>query len=128
MIIIDDCSKDETKKKLLKIAKKNKKVKLLFLSKNYGQSYAMNLGLKFSKGRYIFLTDSDNEEKANNLISFYKEIKLKKHDLVYAVRSSKKGLFFNSILKKIFIFLLNLVLEDVHSNQSWVRISRDTTF
>ncbi len=122
MIIIDDCSKDETKKILLKIAKKNKKVKVLFLSKNYGQSYAMNLGLKFSKGNYIFFTDSDNEEKGNNLINFYKEIKSKKHDLVYGVRLIKKGFFYNNILKKVFIFSLNLVIKDVHFNQSWVRI------
>ena len=50
-----------TKKILLKIAKKNKKVKVYFCLKIM-DSHAMNLGLKFSKGQLHFFTDSSEKK------------------------------------------------------------------
>ena len=122
LIIVDDCSQDNTKEILFHLSKINKKVKLILLSKNLGQAYAINIGLKNSKGSILFLTDSDNEEKGNNLINLYKEIKLKKFDLIYSIRKIKQKNFFNNFLKIIFINLFRLIHKNVYSNQSWLRI------
>ena len=53
IIITDDGSKDDTFKILKKNSTKNKKIKLIRLTKNFGQQYALNTGFKFAKGKYI---------------------------------------------------------------------------
>ena len=65
---------------------------------------------------------SPSSSRRNNLINFYKEIKLKKFDLIYSVRKIKQKNFFNNFLKIIFINLFRLIHKNVYFNQSWLRI------
>lgn len=58
MIIIDNGSTDNTKKKLIKY--KNKKIKKFFLKKNIGRTRCLNYGLNFCTGEYIAILDSDD--------------------------------------------------------------------
>ena len=59
LLIVDDCSYDNSKK-ILNYFKKNKKIKIFFNKKNNGPAYCRNIGLKKSKGKYVAFLDSDD--------------------------------------------------------------------
>ena len=66
LIIVDDCSNNETKKKL-KNFKNNKKIKIFFLKKNKGAAYCRNLAMKKAKSKYLAFIDSDDIWDKNKL-------------------------------------------------------------
>lgn len=65
LIVIENGSQDNSKKILKKI--KSKRIKKIFLKKNIGRTNALNYGLKFCKGKYIAIMDSDDLSKKNRL-------------------------------------------------------------
>lgn len=58
LIIIDDCSQDESVEYIQSI--NDIRVKLLINKKNCGQAITRNRGLKVAKGKYIAIMDSDD--------------------------------------------------------------------
>ena len=73
IIVVDDCSTDNTKEEIEKI--KDIRIKYIKLSKHKGASYARNVGIKNAIGNYISFIDSDDiflptklEKQLNNLI------------------------------------------------------------
>lgn len=67
LIIIDDCSTDNTSKILTKI--KHQKLKILKSEKNSGPGHARNIGIKNANGNYILFFDSDVKVTNNKFIS-----------------------------------------------------------
>ena len=60
IILVDDCSKDESFSKCLKIAEKYKQVKVFKNDKNKGVSYTRNRAIDNAKGEYLLFVDSDD--------------------------------------------------------------------
>lgn len=60
LIIIDDCSHDDSVEIIKKYAKDDFRIILIRNSKNLGISRTMNEGLKISRGKYITRMDSDD--------------------------------------------------------------------
>lgn len=76
MIIVDDCSKDNTIEIVKEYCQKDERIKLVKMKKNQGSAEARNKGIEVSQGKYIALLDSDDLWKPNKLenqISFMKE-------------------------------------------------------
>ncbi len=76
MIIIDDCSPDNSNKIIEKYIKEDNRIKLIKLSKNSGPAVARNVGIKEAKGRFIAFLDSDDiwlPEKLEKQISFMEQ-------------------------------------------------------
>ncbi|MFW5794848.1 MAG: glycosyltransferase family 2 protein [Bacillota bacterium] len=67
MIIVDDYSKDSTRNILKEFAKKDQRIKLIFLDKNYGAGIARNKAINKSEGKYIAFLDSDDIWKKEKL-------------------------------------------------------------
>ncbi len=67
MIIIDDCSTDSCVKIVKKHIKNETRIKLIELNSNYGPSYARNIGIKKSTGRFLAFLDSDDVWKKSKL-------------------------------------------------------------
>lgn len=71
LIIVDDCSQDNSKK-IINTFKGNN-INKIFLKKNKGVSFCRNLGIRLSKSMYISFLDSDDywtENKLEEQISF----------------------------------------------------------
>ena len=66
LLIIDDCSIDNSKKIIQKFAK-NEKIKIIYLKKNKGVSFTRNLGIRLSNSKYISFLDSDDLWTPNKL-------------------------------------------------------------
>ncbi len=60
IIIIDDCSTDNSYKICQELYGNNKKIRLIRHEKNQGAGFARNNGIKNSHGEYIMFVDSDD--------------------------------------------------------------------
>ena len=75
MIIVDDCSTDNTEKIVRKYQQQYPNIIYKILDKNSGAAVARNAALKNAKGRYIAFLDSDDlwmPEKLEKQINFMK--------------------------------------------------------
>lgn len=60
LLIVDDCSTDDSYNLCLKVADADKRVKVFKTSKNGGPAVARNFALRFCRGAYITFVDSDD--------------------------------------------------------------------
>ena len=67
MILVDDCSPDNSAKIIKKYAKKDKRIIYIKLKTNSGAAVARNEALKNSKGRFIAYLDADDLWKSEKL-------------------------------------------------------------
>ncbi|PYZ92541.1 glycosyl transferase [Salipaludibacillus keqinensis] len=61
MIIVDDCSKDQTVQIIKDFQRKDNRIKLIQLEKNQGAAVARNTAIRASQGRFLAFLDSDDQ-------------------------------------------------------------------
>ena len=103
IILIDDGSKDNSWKSIIKITSLNNNVKALRFLKNYGKSQALSAGFKASKGDVIITMDADLQDDPNEIPELYRLVKEEKFDLVSGWKKVRHDSFFSkNIPSKIF--------------------------
>ncbi|MBJ6888966.1 glycosyltransferase family 2 protein, partial [Vibrio cholerae] len=58
LYIIDDCSNEETRSKLLELSTVDSRINVVFLESNTGVANARNVGINLAQGEYISFLDS----------------------------------------------------------------------
>ncbi|MDD2490322.1 MAG: glycosyltransferase family 2 protein [Bacilli bacterium] len=91
LIFVNDGSKDKTLDELRKICKKNKKVYVIDLSRNFNKEAAMLAGLEYSTGDYVVVMDADLQDPPNLLREMIKILDTKEYDSVATYRINRKG-------------------------------------
>jgi len=82
LLIVDDCSDDNSIELLLNLEKIDERIKVTFLENNIGASMARNIAIRDAKGRYIAFLDSDDIWERNKL---EKQIKfMEKEDIAFS--------------------------------------------
>ena len=82
IILVDDCSTDNTWKIINKYSKNYENIKCMKNEKNSGAGYSRNIALKQAKNDYISFIDSDDYIENNYYESMMKQLKLEKSDLI----------------------------------------------
>jgi len=67
MIIVDDCSNDNSRDIISELTAKDERLKSIFLEENVGAAEARNVAIKQARGKYIAFLDSDDIWVANKL-------------------------------------------------------------
>lgn len=67
LILVDDCSQDNSKDIIQSIMEKDSRVKYYRLKENSGAAVARNKGIEMARGRYIAFIDSDDVWKVEKL-------------------------------------------------------------
>lgn len=67
LLLIDDCSEDDSRKKIETFCDRDCRVRLIAKEKNEGAALARNTGLLEGKGRYIAFLDADDVWAADKL-------------------------------------------------------------
>lgn len=113
LVMVDDGSSDDTLNILKSLADKDKNVKVISFSRNFGKESAMLAGLEYAKGDYIAIMDADLQHTPEVLFNMYEKlISEPLYDVVCAYQENRS----ESKLKKVLISLfyrINNKLSDV---------------
>ena len=91
LLFIDDGSNDKTLEVLKDLSKKDKRVKYLSFSRNFGKESAIYAGLENSTGDYVTLMDADLQDPPELLSKMYNCIKNEGYDSVGTRRVNRIG-------------------------------------
>lgn len=90
-LFINDGSKDNTLDELRKLSKKDKRVRYVSFSRNFGKEAAMYAGFENSTGDYVAVMDADLQDPPTLLPEMYDAIKNEGYDSVATRRVTRKG-------------------------------------
>jgi glycosyltransferase involved in cell wall biosynthesis len=96
IILVDDGSSDDTVSRIKALADKH--VKLICLTKNYGQTPAMAAGIDLARGRYIVTMDGDLQNDPLDIPVLLKKLKDENWDVVAGYRKNRKD---KALLRKV---------------------------
>ncbi|MCU0475315.1 MAG: glycosyltransferase family 2 protein [Anaerolineae bacterium] len=88
IIYMDNCSTDETRERVLELAKRDKRVKLLSLSRNFGYQASILCGMTHARGDASIVIDCDCEDPPE-LVSVFVAHWDMGHDVVYGIRNRR---------------------------------------
>lgn len=102
IILSNDGSTDESRSIIEKLIKKDDRIKLVSLTRNFGQQAAIDAGLFISRGEYVGIMDADLQDPPSVLLEMYHVAKDKGAEVVYAVRKTRKAHFIKKLSYKLF--------------------------
>lgn len=107
IILVNDGSTDNTLQIIQNISTKNKSIKVLSLSRNFGKEPALSAGLKYAKGDAVITIDADGQQPPELIPNFIKKWE-NGAEIVTGVRShfTKHGLI-QKMGSKLFYKLLH---------------------
>src|ERR1700682_2095093 len=94
VILVDDCSSDNSIQLLREQQFRNYEIKLIKLSKNFGAQAAVRAGIKHATGDYITFLPADMQDPLDLIDRSLEMVKLKNADIVYAFRKTTNNSFF----------------------------------
>jgi len=101
IIFIDNRSLDKTRIKIIQIAKKDKRVKGIFLSRNFGPESSGHAGLDHATGDAIIGIPADLQEPAELIPEFIKKWE-KGYDIVLGIYKKTQDNILMKFIRKIF--------------------------
>lgn len=111
ILLVNDCSPDNSWNKISEICATDKKVKGINLSRNFGQPYAITAGLSYASGDYVAVIDCDLQNKPEDLPAMYQKA-LEGYDIVSARRVVRDDTFLkrmsSTVFHKVYDFLSGL--------------------
>ena len=110
IILVNDSSPDASWQKILEECEKDKRIKGINLSRNFGQHNAITAGLKFAKGEWIIVMDCDLQDRPDEIPNLYRKA-LEGYDTVFAQRLYRSDSFPKRYLSKIFYALFSYLTE-----------------
>lgn len=90
-IFVNDGSKDKTLEVLKEYHRKDKRVRYISFSRNFGKEAAMYAGLEHSKGDYVTIMDADLQDPPALLKEMYRLVSEEGYDCVGTRRVTRKG-------------------------------------
>ncbi|HAF07698.1 MAG: glycosyltransferase family 2 protein [bacterium] len=111
IILVDDGSSDRTLEKIKTICEKNKNIKGLSFTKNFGHQLALKAGIDNSNGEIVISMDADLQHPPELIEEMIKK-SYEGYDIVYTVRDDRdeKNLF-KKITSKLFYRIFRYLSE-----------------
>lgn len=116
IVAVDDGSSDSSHDELVELAKKEKRLKIVRLKRNFGQTAALAAGIDFAKGNVIIAMDADGQNDPSNIPQLLSKMS-EGYDVVSGWRRDRKDPFISRrlpsiIANKIISVVTNVPLHD----------------
>jgi glycosyltransferase involved in cell wall biosynthesis len=109
IVLIDDRSPDESWEILRRLAEQDESVRVVRLSRNFGQHAAITAGIEYARGRWIVVMDCDLQDPPEDIPRLYARAR-EGADIVYARRTGRQGPWFRRFASRTYFRLLNASL------------------
>ncbi len=122
IVFVTDVNEDDTFGVLKGLQAQDAHVKILKLSRGFGQHVAVYSGLRHSRGRTVTIMDGDLQDLPEDIPRLYEKLR-EGFDVVYAQKERKNDSALRNLLSRTFIKLLNVVSDyPLEFNTSMFRI------
>ena len=112
LILIDDGSRDGTRRLIQSAASEDPRIKLLGFSRNFGHQAAVTAGLDYAAGDAVVVMDADMQDPPDllpKMLEYYRQ----GYDVVSAQRSGREGeSFFNRTSASLFYGLMQRAVDE----------------
>jgi len=109
IIFVNDGSKDKSLETMKEMCSKDKNVKIINFSRNFGHQIAITAGMDYSLGKAVVIIDADLQDSPELITEFIKKWK-EGFEVVYGTREKREG---ESIFKKITASIFYRILEKI---------------
>jgi polyisoprenyl-phosphate glycosyltransferase len=110
VVFVDDGSRDGTNAGLRALARSEPRIKVVSLSRNFGNQVSIARGLEYASGDWVVAMDSDLEDRPEDIAVLFKKAQ-EGFDVVYAVRGSAQKTFLKNLGSKVFYWILGRVAD-----------------
>ncbi len=107
VVIVDDGSSDSTFEKLVICHERDKRFKVLALSRNFGHQAAYTAGLNYAKGEYVAMMDGDLQDPPELIREMYQKASGEGIDIVYGRRIERNEKISKRLSIRIFHFIFD---------------------
>lgn len=128
LIFVDDGSSDDSLRVLRSLGIKDKRIKIIEFTRNFGQTAAFDAGIKKAKGEIIVTLDADLQNDSADIPKLLDKLD-GGFDVVCGWRADRK----DRVEKRLFSFLANLLRrkltgEDIHDSGCSLRVYKKQVF
>jgi glycosyltransferase involved in cell wall biosynthesis len=125
IIFVDDGSTDKTVEKIEEL----EAVKYIMLRRNFGQTAAMDAGIKNAKNDFIVTIDGDCQNDPSDIPRLLKHMLDNELDIVSGWRKERKDPFFKKVTSRGANLLRKLIVKDgIHDSGCSLKIYRKECF
>src|SRR3989344_2746583 len=108
IIFVNDCSTDKTYEMLCQYAEKDKRIKVIRFSRNFGHQAALSAGIDASSGELVVTMDSDLQHPPQVILEFVKQAEAG-HDIVIGERvANEQNSFFRKVACRVIYKFLSV--------------------
>lgn len=118
IIMVDDCSRDDSFNVMKKIYDSEDNIKIVKLSENFGQQNAIICGFNEAEGDYVVTIDDDLQHLPEEIGKLLEEID-KGYDVVYGIPEKKQ----HSRVRNFGTEMTNLLFNKLFNKPEEIRIS-----
>jgi polyisoprenyl-phosphate glycosyltransferase len=111
ILFVDDGSKDLSGKVLKDLASKQEKIKVIFLSRNFGQHPAICAGFEKAKGEIIILMDADLQDNPEDIPQLVDKLRESAVDVVYTKKKTTKQKILTRTTSAIFHYIFSKIVK-----------------
>ena len=101
IILVNDCSPDDTWERIKEQCAADPRVRGVNLSRNFGENYAISAGLSFVQGDWVIVMDCDLQNRPEDIPLLYAKAQ-EGYDIVYAQRMQKKFSLFRRAASSLY--------------------------
>ncbi|MBN7812936.1 glycosyltransferase family 2 protein [Algoriphagus sp. H41] len=101
IILVDDCSPDNSWQKITELAADHPEVSGIKLSRNFGQHYAITAGLDAAKGEWVVVMDCDLQDRPEEIPALLAKAK-EGFDVVLARRANRQDGLLKRLSSRVF--------------------------
>ncbi|SFN78695.1 Glycosyltransferase involved in cell wall bisynthesis [Pseudobutyrivibrio sp. UC1225] len=125
IIFIDDGSSDRT----VEICKTLRPLKLIQMRRNFGQTAAMDAGIKEAKNYYVVTMDGDRQNDPADIPMMIKYLEENNLDIVSGWRKNRKDTFMKKFTSRGANFLRHLIIHDgIHDSGCSLKVYKKECF
>lgn len=107
IIFVNDGSRDNSQQLLVEAAREFPFVKVIELSRNFGQHVAVSCGYRFAKGDYVAMINVDMQDSPDQFGILMKCMKEGNFDIVVGLRQQRQDAWHKELTSRAFNALLN---------------------
>ncbi|PIY09630.1 MAG: glycosyltransferase [Flexibacter sp. CG_4_10_14_3_um_filter_32_15] len=117
IILVEDGSPDNSWEAIERNCQKDKRVKGIKLSRNFGQHYAITAGLEYSQGEWVVVMDCDLQDDPIYISQLFEKAQ-QGFDIVYTVKKKREHSFFKNFFANLYNHVFNWLIDNKEQKSS----------